>query len=194
MNRTRMLTPILLLALLVLPSRPARADGGTLRVSRRSGAYWVTAFTSPTPLRAGTVDVSVMVQDAATNRVLPDAKVMIRVSPAGAPDTGSLSAPRAGGPGGAKRYEATRRAATNKLLKSAIFELPSGGTWHVEVLIDGDRGRTEVGFDMAAADALPRWIDLGFWISLPAVPIVLFGIHELLVGRAAAKARKRGPG
>src|SRR5262249_156491 len=56
----------------------ARADGGTVRLSQRAGGYQVTVFTEPTPLRAGPVDVSVLVQDAATGQALPGAQVTVR--------------------------------------------------------------------------------------------------------------------
>ncbi len=39
-------------------------DGGAVRFSGQQGDWRITVFTSPTPLRAGPVDVSVLVQDA----------------------------------------------------------------------------------------------------------------------------------
>ncbi len=62
--------PILMLAILssviLHPSSLARADGGAVRLRQRSGGYQIAVFTEPTPLRAGPVDVSVLVQDAET--------------------------------------------------------------------------------------------------------------------------------
>jgi len=62
----------LLIAVVCLAS-PAmvRADGGAVRLSERQGGYQITAFTSPTPFRAGPVDISVLVQDAATEKRRP---------------------------------------------------------------------------------------------------------------------------
>ncbi len=42
----------------------AWADGGAVRFLERRGDRLVTVFTSPTPLRAGPVDVSVLLQRA----------------------------------------------------------------------------------------------------------------------------------
>ena len=44
----------------------AWGDGGTVRLSRCEGDYRISVFTAPTPFRAGPVDISVLVQDAAT--------------------------------------------------------------------------------------------------------------------------------
>src|SRR5438094_524539 len=86
----------------------ARADGGMVRLSQRQGGYQITVFTAPTPFRAGPVDVSVLVQDAATGEALPQAQVTVWVAPRGRR-------------GAAVSYAATSEAATNKLLHAALF-------------------------------------------------------------------------
>ena len=57
----------------------ARGDGGTVRLMTQSSGYQITAFTSPTPVWAGSVDISVFVQDAATGEPVPAAQVNIGV-------------------------------------------------------------------------------------------------------------------
>jgi hypothetical protein len=156
-------------------AQQAHGDGGLLRLSERSGPYQITVFTSPTPLRAGPVDFSVLVQDAATSAVLPDARVVFRLTPPG--ETGP-----------AADHLATTEAATNKLLKAAQFELPSRGTWQVEILVEGSLGRTRTRFPVEVSAAMPRWFDMTPWIVLPLVPIALFGLHE---GLARRKRRRR---
>src|SRR5215831_20221905 len=88
----------------------ARADGGAVRLREKTGGYQLTVFTSPTPLRAGPVDVSVLVQDAATEEYVPNARVTVRLT--------------ARGTGQVLEYPATGEAATNKLLRAAEFQLP----------------------------------------------------------------------
>jgi len=151
----------------------ARADGGTVRLSQRAGGYQITVFTAPTPLRAGPVDVSVLVQDAATGQVLPEAQVTIWVAPSG---RGSA----------AVAYPATAEAATNKLLRSALFELPEVGPWDLEVVVEGPLGPARVRCEVEAAEPLPRWLSLWPWLTWPVLVIVLFGVHLLLVRRAGA--------
>src|SRR5437868_5841580 len=59
------------------PLSAARADGGMIRLSEQNGKYRITVFTSPAPLRAGPVDISVLVQDDMTGEVEPAAQVDI---------------------------------------------------------------------------------------------------------------------
>ena len=89
---------------------------------------------------------------------------------------------------------ATRAAATNKLFHAAQFDLRGAGTWRVDVAIDGPRGPARVGFDLEAAGPLPRWVELAFWIGWPVVPIVLFGVHQVLVRRRGKRTRHEETG
>jgi hypothetical protein len=171
MKRIRLGQPFLGLFLptLALASLAAegRGDGGMVRCSERAGPYQVTVFTAPSPLRAGPVDVSVLVQDAATGEPVPNTAVMIELTPEDRP------ASRA-------RYPATHEAATNKILHAAPFELPASGRWLVEVDIDGPQGRARTRLELDAAEPLPRWVELWPWVALPALPVCLFFIHRVL--------------
>jgi hypothetical protein len=163
-----------------------RADGGTVRLSERQGDYQITVFTAPAPLRAGSVDVSVLVQDASTGQPLPQARVTVRAAPRGRPGEGFVQ-------------PATSEAATNKLLRAAVFELPEPGWWEVEVAVEGEHGQARVRFEVEAAEAAPRWLALWPWLGWPALVIFLFGSHQLLVrwkerrGRALAPRPGRPP-
>src|SRR5436190_18787491 len=97
-------------ALFLLPA-VATADGGDIRLSEQQGNYRITVFSAPTPLRAGPVDVSVLVQEAASGEPVPDAEVMVKEV-------------RRGSLGVERRHPATTEAATNKLYRAATFDLP----------------------------------------------------------------------
>jgi hypothetical protein len=169
---------IVCVLLLLLPSASSlRADGGTIRLSERQGGYRITVFTAPTPFRAGPVDVSVLVQDARTGQPVPEARVTVRAVPCGRP-------------GSAITARATVEAATNKLFRAAVVDLPEPGWWEIEVVVEGTRGRAQARFEVEAAEAAPRWLDLWPWICWPALAVVLFGIHQVLVRR---KGRERRP-
>jgi hypothetical protein len=169
----RRIRPILLLllfsSLIPHPSSLARADGGAVRLRERAGAYQVTIFTSPTPLRAGLVDVSVLVQDAATGECLPQARVILRLTSRATGDV--LESP------------ATVEAATNKLLRAAAFQLPQAGRWDVEAAIDGPCGRANVRLEIEAQEPSPRWLGYWPWFSWPAGAVALFAVHEMLARR-----------
>ncbi len=153
-------------ALLLLPA-VLHADGGAVRFAGQVGAYRVTVFTVPTPLRAGPVDVSVLVQNPDTGDLLPDASVLVRLTPAGQ-DGPALEQP------------ATHAAATNKLFQAAVVDLPAAGRWHLEVVINGTRGPAAAPLELDVAGPLPRWLEMLPWIAWPVVPIVLYGLHQVL--------------
>src|SRR5215469_9783232 len=106
-HRTPPIIGLLIVSSFILhPSSFVKADGGAVRLREQAGAYQVTVFTSPTPFRAGPVDVSVLVQDAATGECVPEARVSVRLT--------------ARGTGDMLEYPATREAATNKLFHAAV--------------------------------------------------------------------------
>ena len=140
----------------------ASADGGAVRFSEVRDGRRITVFTAPTPLRAGPVDVSVLVQDAATGKPLLDVPVVVSAWPIEQADR------RMGVP-------ATTEAATNKLLRAASIDFSSAGQWHLEVSVQGS---TPVGFDVEVDAAPPAWLDMAWWIGWPFAAIAFFAIHQ----------------
>ncbi len=153
-----------------LDNGSVRADGGAVQLSERVGLYRITVFTAPVPLRAGPVDVSVLVQDAATGSPMSDVRVQVSAGPAGSE-------------GAWLHFPATKEAATNKLFFAALFDLPASGRWQVEVNVEGPHGPAQTRFAVEAGPPPPRWAELGFWIGWPLVPILLFAVHQVLVRR-----------
>ncbi len=159
----------------------ALGDGGSVRFSERRDGRIITVFTAPTPLRAGNVDVSALVQDADSGSPQSDVSIEVRAYPiqhAGS----SVSVP------------ATTQAATNKLLRAAHLELSQPGRWHVELFVSGTGQGQPIGFDVEVAEALPPWLRMSLWIGWPLVAIGFFIIHELQNrSRLARGARSREP-
>ncbi len=148
---------------------------GPCRLSKCEGSYQITVFTTPTPFRAGPVDISVLVQDAATGELDSKARVTVGLTPRD----------RYGQP---MRLAAATEAATNKLFRAAIFDLPEAGQWEVEVAIEGGQGSAQVRFDVAAARRLPQWPAMWPWIGWPLVVVVFFSIHQFLIWRKALQS------
>jgi hypothetical protein len=161
------------------PSSFLKADGGAVRLRERTGGYQITVFTSPTPLRAGPVDVSVLLQDAATGDFVRAARVTV-----------SLRASRGGR---TLENPATTEAATNKLFRAAEFRLPEPGWWDVAVAVEGPHGPALVRFAVEADEPLPRWLNLWPWFGWPALVIALFGVHRVLVRRKTPSVGRRVP-
>jgi hypothetical protein len=167
--RARTLGRIGLIAVLMLVPSFLRADGGAIRLSQKSGGYRIAVFTSPTPLRAGLVDVSVLVQDAVTGECVPEAQVTVRLK---RPDSARFLT-----------FPATSAAATNRLFQAAFFELPGPGRWNAEVAVEGPHGPARIEFGLEADEALPRWLELGPWFAWPTLVVGLFAVHRMLVRR-----------
>jgi hypothetical protein len=153
----------------------AKADGGAVRLRERAGDYQAAVFTSPTPFRAGPVDVSVLVQDAATGECLPEARVTVRLT---ARESGLVL-----------EYPATPGAATNKLFHAAVFQLPEPGWWDVEVVVAGPRGSAMIRFGVQADEPPPRWLSMWPWFGWPALAVALFGLHQIMVRRRGRCSR-----
>ena len=145
----------------------ACGDGGAVRVLQTSGEHQIAVFTSPTPLRAGPVDVSVLVQDSSGNVVNHvDVIVVAKAHSASGPSV---------------RTPATSAAATNKLLRAAKFNLPTAGLWNFEVLV-GLHGNTpaSVAFQAEVAPPRPRWQSFWPWFTWPVAAIALFVLQQAL--------------
>ncbi len=149
---------------------PALGDGGTLRFSGRRGDLLITVFTAPTPLCAGPIDLSVLVQDASTGKPLTNLPIEVRASWARRAQVDI-------------RAEATSDAATNKLFRAARLDLPEPGLWHFEVSVRGVDRAHPIRFDVDAAQPPPSWLQMSPWIAWPLVPIGLFAVHQFRLRR-----------
>jgi hypothetical protein len=156
----------------------AHGDGGTIRLSRSDGAYRISVFSSPTPFRAGPVDISVFVQDPVTGEPVPEVKITVSFSPCARPEQVIY-------------HVATSDAATNKLLKAAVFELSEPGCWVVDVAIRGEQGDGRVRFALEAGKRTSEWPAMWPWIVWPIPVILVFSVHQFLVRRRQQRKLQR---
>jgi hypothetical protein len=136
----------------------------------RQGAYRISVFMSPDPLRAGPIDISVLLQDAETGMPITNPQVNVSLTPSS-------------GRGRTIHAVATNDAATNKLLSAALVELPEPGLWDIEIAYLAQHSSARVQF---RADAGPRsagWLNEWPWFSWPAAVVIIFVIHRGLVSR-----------
>ena len=156
----------------------ARGDGGALRLSQRIGGRMVSVFTSPTPLRAGRVDVSVYVQDAASADPIERAEVFVTAAPLDRR-------------GDAIRRRATVDQATNKLFQAAEFDLPEAGRWRFPIETDDPRRPGTLSFEAGLAGPPPRWRALAPWIGWPWLVIAAFISRQFLLHHSSNFRLKR---
>jgi len=168
MNRLVLTTVI---CFIIMHSRFAVADGGAVLTTGVQDGYRITVLTSPTPLRAGPVDVSVLVQHDDTGKIvaIADVEVSLRPSDKSQPPLRAL---------------ATRANATNKLFRAALFTLPQPGRWRLSTVVTVDHRQLVFVADVEASTELPRFSDLWIWAGWPALAIGLFAAHRRLVHRA----------
>jgi len=156
---------LLLLVLMVAP--PLLGNGGTVRISNAAlGPYTVTVYSSPTPLRTGELDVSVMVQDSAGSVLTPS--VMVEARPV-ALEEGASAEPI--------RKRATRAQATNKLFQAAKFDVEAPGDWEFTVEV-GEAGSLSFSSAVVPSTLLDRPYLLA---GLVLLPLILLG--WLMLGR-----------
>jgi hypothetical protein len=144
------------------------ADGGTVLLRKESGPYVVSLFATPTPLRVGTADLSVMVQKTADQSAVLDATVMVRMKKAAGDNVVEVAAP------------ASHAKATNKLLYAAQLTLPSEGLWHVSVDVSAAGKTVSV---LGEANVSPPQTPLArYWPYFAIVPLIalIFAMNQWL--------------
>jgi hypothetical protein len=149
------------------------ADGGTLQVRQTSGPFVLSVFTSPAVLRAGNVDFSVLVQQAAGLGPVLDAEVEVRAE---------------NGDGIIVSRAATHDNAQNKLLYAVSLNLSRRGEWTYNVLVHVRDQAAQVSGKLVAASSEPRFLaHWPQWVFVPAL-VLLFIFHQWLKSRQGARA------
>lgn len=185
------LAPLLTALGMFIGTTLAFADAGAVCLRETSGPFIVTVFAEPTPLRAGPLDVRVLLQRSDSGRVVLDASVDLFLAP---PLSASLSprelfcgpdgAPlRLAGALGSTRsvsFPATRALSGNRLLYSAHLQLPAPGTWHLRLRIrDGASEanlETQLSVNATRGEFSTAWPHL----VLPLCAAGLFALHQKL--------------
>lgn len=157
------------LALLILIQSTALADGGTVQFRSEAGPYVITLFTTPTPLTAGPIDISLLLQDRDGLTPVLDADVSLVLRSRST--EAEIQAP------------ANHGEASNKLLYAAQLGSMEAGRWQVAVTVRRNGMRAETG---GAIEVMPApQMGSSYWgyIAFPPVMIVGFVVRERLLRR-----------
>ena len=154
---------VLLVALLVLVAVRADADGGAVVAQETVKDLTVTVFVAPVPLRAGPIDVSVLLQRA--GEPVLDADVALELS---------------GGSRVVSRAPANHAEATNRLLYAAQLDVPAPGAWRLDVAVDAEGERLAIEALLEAAPALAPVSRFWAWLALPLLAVAAFLLHQRL--------------
>ena len=145
-------------------SAVARGDGGAVVFSGESDPLRVTVFVEPVPPRAGSVDLSLLVQDTTSLEVIEAYGAGLTLT---CEDDTTI-----------EKIETSmsRAVATNRLFQAAALEL-SAGTWQVTLDVndvEGDWSEHTFVFPLQVVPPQARFWDVLIWILLPAIPLLLF--------------------
>jgi len=165
-GRVKALGLAMLFAAILVPAS-LRADGGVVCLRKASGPFVITVFTGSAELRAGPADVSVMVENRVSREIVLDDDVLLCL--------------QSTGPGGrVLEFRATRQQATNKLLKSAIVDLPAAGEWKLTVLVRRGAEKAIVSTHLQVAPPLPRLAAIWPFLVLPVLAMMVFAANQAL--------------
>jgi hypothetical protein len=151
---------------------PIFADGGAVLSRQESGPFVITVFAAPVPLRAGPIDLTVLVQTRDSLQPVLDADVSIRLN-----GPSEIVAP------------ASRSKAQNKLLYGAMLDLPQPGEWKYAVSIHDGAGQATVLGAFQAGPPAPPLASFAFYLAIPPLLVAIFALHQWLSRRDARRAR-----
>jgi hypothetical protein len=152
------------------------ADGGTLLFTRQDGSFVVTLFGAPEPIRAGTADMSVLVQRASDREPVLDAQVQLRLTRAGFDPL---------------EVRLSHANATNKLLYAGSIQVPAAGVWKAEVSVYAKQGSARLSGELQVLTPQPPLI--AYWPYFALVPLMigLYALNQWLKRRRAVRPRAR---
>jgi hypothetical protein len=168
------LYPLAAFLMLAMGAAAARADGGAMLLHQDAGAFTITLFAAPQPLRTGDADLSVMVQDRISGEVLLDPAIDVTI----APESPSASL---------QTVRLARGQASNRLLQACTVHFSTAGTWHLALLIRREHDQAQLSTDCTVEPNHSRATLVWFYILLPLGIILLFVIHQVLKLRSEGK-------
>jgi hypothetical protein len=179
------LLALVVLSLLSLPFR-ASADGGLVFLQRSQDDLVVTLFATSLPIRAGTNDLSVLVQLAADQNPILDAKVELSLFDH---EPGRDQAPTAWVPPACRNdalpqllnLDLPRGVGANRLYYSRSVTIPRAGKWLSVWRVKYGARTVDVPVQLLVQEApLPL---AGYWlyVALPLVAVLVFALWKIAV-------------
>lgn len=173
-----------LLAIFFLTGTALFGDGGTVVARTSKNDLAVTVFASPSPLRAGRADFSVLVQDVRTREPISGARVSVLLDDGGENPRDKDWAVLCNELNGlGTRADASTEHSVNRWLYSAFVGIPAPGRWELRVDVETPAGaRAEVVQILEIQPPAPPL--LAWWPFLAIVPvgIMLYAWRRKLLG------------
>jgi hypothetical protein len=186
----------LIFFLFLFLARTSWADGGAIQFQGDTGPFHVTVFTLPPILNAGSIDVTVLIQDRSKLDPLLDARVILDLSAQAGVDDGKALlrkeawAPPAcalNTPASLANIPANLNHGENRLLYGALVQVPFSGIWKLKVNIQRDSVTKSVETLLKVNAPAPP--PLAYWQLFILPPIAVFGF---ILNQRARKSRSSG--
>jgi hypothetical protein len=165
------------LVLLSLWATCCYGDGGAIIARQTIGGLQLTVFASPAPVRAGPVDVSVLVQKG--EKPILDASVDISWKANSAssadwlPPCCTMESPTEGIP-------ALRGHSNNQFLYSAIVPIKATGPSVLRIRVVEAEREVLLSCDLDVRRPLPPLLTFWPWLAFPPIAIAGFVLHQRL--------------
>jgi hypothetical protein len=171
----------------------AWADGGAIQFQGDAGAFRVTVFTQPPVLRAGFVDVTLLLQDRSNQNPLLNAKVTFDLATLQSANTQQTEwMPPACAMNKTldlSNVPATLGHGENRLLYGAVVQIPNSGPWQLKAHIERDIESAEL---ETVLDVKPALLPpLAYWHLFLLAPAAVLGfvLHQMARGRRTTDRR-----
>jgi hypothetical protein len=155
------------------------ADGGTVLFHRQAGPFTITLLATPAPLRVGSADLSVLVENAAGSGPVMNAQVMVHLVRHNGAQINEVMAP------------ATHARASNKLYYAADVTIPSAGVWRLRVEVKDGSREAEIAEDVTVLPPLPKWVAYWPYFALLPLVLILFVFNRWLRRKRQARLAPR---
>ena len=177
------------LGLLSLAATCCYGDGGAVITRQTIDGLLLTVFASPVPLRAGPVDVSVLVQRG--EKPVLDAAVDISWQ-ANSASSADWLPPCCSMESATERIPALRGHSNNRFLYSAIVPMTTAGPSVLTIRVLEAGREVLLSRDLDVRRPLPPLLTFWPWLTFPPVAIAGFVLHQRL-SRPRQPTSLRGP-
>jgi hypothetical protein len=186
----------LIFLLFLFLARTSWADGGAIQFQGDAGSLHVTVFTLPPILSAGSIDVTVLIQDRSKLNPLLDARVTLDLTAQAGAEAGKVLprkeawAPPACAqniPPPLTNIQAKLNHGENRLLYGALVQVPYSGIWKLKVNIQRNSESESVSSLLKVNSPAPP--PLAYWQLFILPPIAVLGF---ILNRVARKSRSSG--
>ena len=175
--------------MMLLLARMGWADGGAIQFQGDAGSLHVTVFTLPPILSAGSIDVTVLIQDRSKLNPLLDARVTLDLTAqAGhSPKKDAWSPPACALniPPSLSDIPAKLNHGENRLLYGALVQIPYSGIWNLKINIQRNSQTDSISTKLRINPPAP--LPLAYWQLFILPPL---GILGFILNQSARRRRR----